>query len=320
MGQGDQGGGSEAGLSLARSMLRLLLKIGVVVVATLVAGHLVLAGLVKPLPQHPFWTATTAPRVIAHRGGRGLWPENTLYAFRGAAELGADVLEMDIRQTADGVLVVLHDETVDRTTDGSGPVAALTLPRLRELDAGYRWSADGGATHPYRGQGLTVPSLREVFSALPRTRMNLEIKTRDATLSKPLCELIREHRREHLVVVASFGQDAMDAFRSACPGVATAATADEARRFFRLTALFLDPLFEPRAEALQVPERLGSLDVLTPTFVRAARRLNLKVDVWTVNEPGDMRRLIALPVDGIMTDYPDRMLALIGTARRARGD
>jgi len=292
--------------------MRLLLKVGAVLLASLVTAHLVLAALAKPVPQHPFWATTTPPSVIAHRGGRGLWPENTLYAFRKAADLGADVLEMDIRQTADGVLVVLHDETVDRTTDGSGPVAALTLSRLRELDAGYRWSADSDKTHPHRGQGLAVPSLKEVFSALPGTRMNLEIKTRDAALSKPLCELIRGHRMEHLVVVASFGQDAMDAFRSACPGVATAATAEEARRFFRLTALFLDPLFEPRAEALQVPERLGNLDVLTPKFVRAARRLNLKIDVWTVNEPDDMRRLIALPVDGIMTDYPDRMLALLG--------
>jgi glycerophosphoryl diester phosphodiesterase len=292
-------------------MMRLLLKIGAVLLASLVTAHLVLAALVKPVPQHPFWATATEPRVIAHRGGRGLWPENTLYAFRKAADLGVDALEMDIRQTADGVLVVLHDETVDRTTDGSGPVAALTLSRLRELDAGYRWSPDGGKTYPHRGQGLTVPSLREVFNALPAARMNLEIKTRDATLSKPVCELIREHRMEHLVVVASFGQDAMDAFRSACPGVATAATAEEARQLFRLTALFLDPLFEPRAEVLQVPERLRDLEVLTPRFVRAARRLNLKIDVWTVNEPEDLKRLIALPVDGIMTDYPDRMLALV---------
>jgi glycerophosphoryl diester phosphodiesterase len=291
--------------------MRLLLKVGAVLLASLGTAHLVLAALVKPVPQHPFWAATTEPRVIAHRGGRGLWPENTLHAFRKAADLGVDVLEMDIRQTADGVLVVLHDETVDRTTDGRGSVAALTLSRLRELDAGYRWSPDGGKTHPHRGQGLTVPSLREIFSALPGARMNLEIKTRDGTLSKPLCQLIREHRMEQLVVVASFGQDAMDAFRSACPGVATAATAEEARQLFRLTALFLDPLFEPRAEVLQVPERLRDLEVLTPRFVRAARRLNLKIDVWTINEPEDMKRLIALPVDGIMTDYPDRMLALI---------
>jgi glycerophosphoryl diester phosphodiesterase len=301
-------------------MMRLLLKVGAILLASLVTAHLVLAALVKPVSQHPFWATTTEPRVIAHRGGWGLWPENTLYAFRKAAALGVDVLEMDIRQTADGVLVVLHDETVDRTTDGSGPVAALTLPQLQRLDAGYRWSPDGGRTFPFRGQGLTVPTLKEVFATLPQARMNVEIKTRGAALSKPLCDLIREHHMEQRVAVASFGQDGMDAFRAACPGVATAATPDETRRLFRLAMLFLEPLFEPRAEVLQIPERLGGLQVLTPRFVHAARRLNLKIEVWTVSDPEDMKRLIAMPVDGIMTDYPDRMLALRGIARRAPGD
>jgi glycerophosphoryl diester phosphodiesterase len=290
--------------------MRLVVKIGAVLAAMLVAAHLVLAGFVTPAAEHPFWAGSTATRVIAHRGGRGLWPENTLYAFRAAAALGVDVLEMDLRQTADGVLVVIHDETVDRTTDGSGPVAALTLSRLRELDAGYRWTPDSGKTHPYRGKGLTVPTLQEVFETLPQARLNLEIKTRGASLSRPLCDLIRAHRMEQRVAVASFGQDGMDEFRAACPGVATAATAEETRRLFRLAMFFLEPLFEVRAEALQVPERLGNVEVLTPRFVSAARRLNLKIEVWTVSDPDDMRRLIALPVDGIMTDYPDRLLAL----------
>jgi glycerophosphoryl diester phosphodiesterase len=295
--------------------MRRILKLGAAalaaLVATLVAAHLVFATLVKPVPEHPFWNGAAGPRVIAHRGGRGLAPENTLYAFRKSAGLGVDVLEMDIRQTADGVLVVLHDETVDRTTDGSGPVAALTLARLRELDAGYRWSPDGGRTHPHRGQGLTVPTLKEVFEVLPQARMNVEMKTRDASLARPLCDLIRAHLMEQRVAVASFGQEAMDAFRSACPGVATAATAEETRHLFRLAMLFLEPLFEPRAEVLQVPERLGGFEVLTPRFVSAARRLNLRIEVWTISEPQDMQRLMAVPVDGIMTDYPDRMLALV---------
>jgi glycerophosphoryl diester phosphodiesterase len=292
-------------------MLHRLLIAGGALAASLVAAHLVLAALVKPLPRHPYWT-DAAPSVIAHRGGLGLWPENTVHAFRKAAELGADVLEMDVRQSADGQLVVLHDETVDRTTDGSGPVAMLALETLQRLDAGYRWSADGGRTHPYRGQGLTIPTLREVFGALPRARMNLELKARGPELSQPLCRLIREHRMADRVVVASFGQAAMDAFRAACPQVATAATAAEARRFFQLASLFLDPLFAPRAQALQVSERLGDLEILTPGFVRAARRLNLKIDVWTVNDADAMQRLVALPVDGIMTDYPDRLLELLG--------
>jgi glycerophosphoryl diester phosphodiesterase len=294
--------------------MRRVLKPGAAVVAallaTLVAAHLLFATLVKPVPEHPFWNGAVGPRVIAHRGGRGLAPENTLYAFRKSAALGVDVLEMDLRQTADGALVVLHDETVDRTTDGRGPVAVMTLAELRRLDAGYRWSPDGGQTHPHRGQGLTVPTLKEVFEALPRARMNVEMKTRGAALAGPLCDLIRAHHMEDRVAVASFGQEAMDAFRAACPGVATAATADETRQLYRLAMVYLEPLFAPRGEVLQVPERAGGFEVLTPRFVSAARRLNLRIEVWTVSDPDDMKRLIAVPVDGIMTDYPDRMLAL----------
>jgi glycerophosphoryl diester phosphodiesterase len=302
--------------------MRRVLKLGLAalaaLLATLVAAHLVFATLVRPVPEHPFWNGAAGPRVIAHRGGRGLAPENTLYAFRKSSALGVDVLEMDIRQTADGALVVLHDETVDRTTDGSGSVAALTLVDLRRLDAGYRWSPDGGRTHPHRGQALTVPTLQEVFEALPGARMNVEMKTRGTALAGPLCDLIRAHRMEQRVAVASFGQEARDAFRAACPGVATAATAEETRSLFRLAMAFLEPLFEPRAEVLQVPERLGGFEVLTPRFVSAARRLNLKIEVWTISEPEDMKRLIAVPVDGIMTDHPDRMLALLGRARAPR--
>jgi glycerophosphoryl diester phosphodiesterase len=292
-------------------MLRLALRFAALLAAGLILAHFVLAALAKPLPAHPFWS-TPAPRVIAHRGGRGLWPENTLYAFRRAVALGADVLEMDIRQIADGELVVLHDATVDRTTDGAGPASALAFAELRRLDAGFRWTADGGKTYPYRNQGITVPALREVFEALPRAHMNLEMKTRSAGMSEALCALIREHGMQNRVVVAAVEQAPMDAFRAACPRVATAATRDEVIRFARLSALFLAPLFEPRAEVLQVPERAGSYAVVTPGFARGARQLNLKVDVWTVNEAKDMQRLLALPVDGIMTDYPDRLLALLG--------
>jgi hypothetical protein len=195
-------------------MQRRLLKIGIALAASLVAAHLLLAALVKPLPRHPYWT-DAAPSVIAHRGGLGLWPENTVYAFREAAELGADILEMDVRQSADGHLLVMHDETVDRTTDGRGFVATLALETLQRLDAGYRWSSDGGRTYPYRGEGLTVPTVREVFAALPGARMNLELKARGPELSEPLCRLIRERHMVDRVVVASFGgRDGGDRGRS----------------------------------------------------------------------------------------------------------
>jgi glycerophosphoryl diester phosphodiesterase len=124
--------------------------------------------------------------------------------------------------------------------------------------------------------------------------------------------MIRAQGMERRVAVVSVDQTAMDAFRSACPKVATAATKDEVVRFVGLSTVFLGPLFVPRAEAFQVPEKIGRWSVLTPGFAQEARRLNMKVEVWTVNETEDMKRLLRLPVDGIMTDYPDRLLAVLG--------
>jgi glycerophosphoryl diester phosphodiesterase len=275
----------------------------------LAAAVLAIGPVVEPLPAHPFWSEP-GPRVIAHRGGRGLWPENTLPAFRNAAALGAHVLEMDLRHAADGEIVVLHDEAVDRTTDGRGRVAAMTVAELQRLDAGYRWTADEGRTFPYRGQGIAVPTLRQVFAALPEARMNLEIKPGGPAMAAPLCALIRSHGMTRRVAVACVDQQAIDAFRVACPEVATAATRNEVARFALFSAALLGQRFVPPAPVLQVPERVGPVRLLTARFLRDARRLNVKVEVWTVNDPGDMQRLLALPVDGVMTDYPDRLLPL----------
>jgi len=292
-----------------RRLLKPLAVLAVLACAV-AAGYLALAASVEPLPEHPFWKAS-GPRVIAHRGGRGLWPENTLYAFRNAYARGADVLEMDLRETADGEIVVLHDATVDRTTDASGPVAALTVAQLQRLDAGYRWTTDAGKSFPFRGLGIVVPTLRQVFDALPGARMNLEMKGPGTEMAAPLCKLIRAHAMTERVAVAAFAQEPMDAFRAACPDVATAATRDEVVRFVRLNWLYLGALFSPRAQALQIPERLGQHEVLTPLLVHDAQRLGIKLEIWTVNDPSDMRRLLAVPVDGIITDYPDRLLALL---------
>jgi len=285
-----------------------LLALSILALAVVIA--VCIGPAVEPQPPHPFWSGPT-PRAIAHRGGRGLWPENTLHAFRAAAALGVDVLEMDLRQTADGEIVVLHDDAVDRTTDGTGPVASLGLAALQRLDAGYRWTADGGVTHPYRGRGIVVPTLRQVFAALPQARMNLEIKGRGPAMVAPLCVLIREQAMQDRVVVVAVDQDTIDAFRLACPQVATGATRNEVVRFALHSAAFLGSRYVARAQVLQVPERFGWIPVLTRRFVRDARRLNLKIEVWTVNEPDEMKRLLALPVDGIMTDHPDRLRPLL---------
>lgn len=279
----------------------------------LVAAYLLLAGIARPrahaayLDQLPGGVA-----VLAHQGGYGLWPSNTLYAFRRAARAGADVLELDVHESADGAIVVIHDDTVDRTTDGTGAVSEMTLEQLQQLDAGYRWTPEGTGSFPYRDQGITIPTLHEVFDAFPGMPVNIEIKPDSAAVAQHLCRLIREDGVEDGVMVVSFHPAAIRAFRRACPEVATAADPGETRAIYVLARARLGALYSPPMDALQVPETQGSLTVVTPHFVRAAHARGVRVDVWTVNDTETMRRLLDMGVDGLITDRPDRALALLG--------
>jgi glycerophosphoryl diester phosphodiesterase len=255
--------------------------------------------------------------VMAHRGGAGLWPENTMYGFERAVDLGVDVLETEIHSTADNILVLMHDSTVDRTTNGSGPISAFTLEELKTLDAGYNWTSDGGRTFPFRGSGITVPTLGELFTALPNVRINIDIKQEKPSLVEPLCKTIRAFDMVDKVMVASFSSKVLKAFRRGCPEVATSAGTGEVALFFVMNLVFLGAVYRPACQAFQVPEYSSGLRVLTKRFVKTAHGLNLAVHVWTINETTDMQRLLARGVDGIITDYPDRLISLL---RETGGD
>jgi glycerophosphoryl diester phosphodiesterase len=282
------------------------------VLAALAAVYAIFALLARPAAEHPFFAQLEQrPLVMAHRGGRGLWPENTLYAFERAAEMGVDVLEMDIHTTADGALVVMHDDTVDRTTNGSGPILSFTLDELKGLDAGYTWSPDDGQTFPFRGQGITVPTVEEVFAAFPGVPLNIEIKQEEPSMVASFCQLIRDHDLADQVLVASFHEETMAEFRQECPEVATSIGTMETVSLFILSKIFLEATYGAPAEAAQVPEYRSGLHVLAPRFIDAAHNRNLEVHAWTINEEDDLQRMIALGVDGIITDYPDRLLTLL---------
>jgi len=275
----------------------------------------------QPAAAHPFFTTLqppTSPLVIAHRGGAGLWPENTLYAFTQSAALGVDMLELDVHATADGVLVVMHDPTLNRTTDGAGAVSQLTLAELQQLDAGYRWSPDGGKSYPHRGRGLTVPTLDEVLKAFPQLRFNIEPKQEQPSLVQPLCQTLRERGVTNRVIVGAFRSSVLEDFRRVCPEVATSASTSEASQFLALQRAGLADTFSPPMQALQVPETAGGWQVLTPDFIASAHRRNLQVHAWTINDVETMKRLIAIGVDGIMTDYPDRLLEVLGRKREEK--
>ncbi len=256
------------------------------------------------------------PLVFAHRGGRGIAPENTLTAFQKSYELGVDVLELDVRATKDAELVVIHDKTLDRTTDGKGLISERSLAEIKKLDAGFNWTNDEGKTFPFRGQNVRVPTLREVFEAFPEAIINIEPKHADPSPVKPLCNLISEFKRSDKVIVGSFNDEILEGFRRLCKNVATSASPSEASGFLARYELGLDDNYAPTMSALQIPQRIGSFEIVTKDYLKAAHAQNLQVHVWTINKKAEMKRLIEIGVDGIMTDYPDKLLELLKAETR----
>lgn len=266
--------------------------------------------LAKPSPNHSYF-AVDRFLVIAHRGGRNLGPESTLYTFQRAVDAGADVLEIDVQRTKDGHLVILHDSTVDRTTNATGQVGNYTLAELKGLDAAYRWSPNKKRVYPFQNRQIKIPTLVEVFEAFPETRVNIEIKNPEPDVIPSLCRLIKKHHMLKKVMVASFDTGVLKKFRSICPEVATSAGSSEAILFYSLQKMYMEDAYSPDAQALQVPENYGSLQVVNRRFLEAAHARNMKVHVWTVNDVESMKRLLKLGVDGIMTDYPNRLVDLL---------
>jgi glycerophosphoryl diester phosphodiesterase len=264
----------------------------------------------------PPYTTHERPLFFAHRGGSALMPENTLPAYEHGLALGADALELDIHYTRDGEIVVIHDDTLERTTNGSGPVAALTLDELRRLDAGYRFTPDGGATYPWRGKGVTIPTLVEVFERFPDVRVNIDIKQDSEEGDRHFTRLLREHGWEDRTMVGSFEDPMVARFRALSEGrVATSASQGEARSFMLHVLFRATRRLRPAYDALQVPEVHRRIRIVSPTSIRLARELELDIHVWTVDTAADMERLLDWGVDGLMTDRPD----ILAEIYRARG-
>jgi len=251
------------------------------------------------------------PMVIAHQGGNLLRPGNTLMAFDHAMSLGVDVLEMDVHLSADQQLVVIHDASVERTTNGQGAVAEMSLAELQLLDAGYHWPFSGHE-RPYRQQGAFIPSFKQVLDRYPGQRLVVELKEDTAVLAEALCEALKMSGRERLTLVASFHKTAMNHFRSVCPATATSASSDEVRWFVITSTVYLGRLFHSPALALQVPKERDGRAMLSQGFLDSAAAVNLHVDYWTLNSVSDLRHAIATGAHGVITDRPDLMLDELG--------
>lgn len=260
-------------------------------------------------PGHPYLAG--APLFVAHRGGAGLAPENTMVAFEDAVfRWGADMLELDVHLTKDGQVVVIHDATVDRTTDGTGAVRDMTWEELSHLDAGSRWVADDGS-RPYAGREVRIPRLEELLEHFPDTRLNVEAKVRE--VAGPLVQLVGRHGAEERVLLAAEHERdrAHVAGRYRGP---LGASRRQIAAFLLLSRLrFLSPT--PRVDALQIPEEwpvAGKVRrILTDRLLHEAHRRNVAVHVWTVDEEEDMRRLLSMGVDAIQTDRPDRLARVL---------
>ncbi|AZI44579.1 glycerophosphodiester phosphodiesterase (plasmid) [Deinococcus psychrotolerans] len=282
----------------------------------LLAGLLLLSACAaRPSAAKPNPYITSPAWILAHQGGEDLWPSNTLLAFDNAAKLGIQMLDTDMHATQDGALVLSHDETVDRLTDGHGKIRELSLAQLKSFDAGYRFTADGGQTYPFRGQGLSIPTLDEALSAHPELPWTIEIKQDTPSIAAPFCAALRQHGVTGKVMVASFSDKAMQDFRAECPEVATSMTESELRPLVLLSKIGLANLAGAPGQAAQVPVRSGGLEVVTPSFVRQMHGRGVAVHVWTINDPAEMRRLLSMGVDGIDTDRPDLLRAVLAETK-----
>ena len=251
------------------------------------------------------------PIAMAHRGSGLLWPENTMVAFQGAVELGYRYLETDLQMTRDGALVTIHDDTVDRTTDRSGLVSDYSLDELRTLDAGYRFERDGG--HPYRGQGVRIPTLEELVTAYPEGIFTLDLKSDG--MEETLVELIGRLGIWDRVIVGSFSGSRLRRFRNLVDRpVATSAGPAETLLFVVAARTRLP--YRGRADSFQVPVRGRGITIVDHRTVRAAKQLGIPLIVWTINDRAGMVELLDLGVDGLITDRPDLLRTVLAERRR----
>src|SRR5262245_3576322 len=245
----------------------------------------------------------------------GSAPENTLVSFRRAFDNGASLVEFDVHQSRDGEVVIIHDATLERTTNGSGTVKNHALTALKALDAGHHFTLDGGISYPYRGHKVALPTLEEFFSSFATHKAIIEIKEFSPSIVPRALEIIRAFRAEKRVLLATEEDQIMAQIRSELERqslrIATGFSYGEVAGFIRWVQAGMGDSFVPPGQAFQLPCEYQGVTLVSAETVHAAHMLGLEMFVWTVNDPVEMARLLRLGVDGIITDYPARLRALL---------
>lgn len=285
-------------------------KIVTVVLAGLAAGAAWAWANARPARPQAWMQGLPRPAILAHQGGEKEWPSNTMYAFERARSAGCDVLDMDLQMSKDRVLVLIHDTTVERTTDGRGAVAEMTWAQLEKLDAAYSFSLDEGKTFPLRGQGVKIGRLDEVFTRFPDWRLQIEVKEAPLEIAGELAKLLKARGAENRVLLSSFRPDMMAALRQACPEVASSATPSEIRMMVFASWLHLEGLLSPNYCAFQVPIARYGLPIVTSRTVQAAHNRGVTVLPWTIDSDEDLRICQDAGCDGLNTNLPSKMVKL----------
>ena len=263
--------------------------------------------------HHPFFKGLRPTLHIAHRGGALLAPENTIPAFRMAVEhWRTDMLELDLHATRDGELVVSHDPTLQRCTDGDGRIADHTLAELQRLDAGFHFSADGDRTHPFRGQGLQIPTFREVLKAFPALPLNVEVKAEAPGVESAVASILRAEGAVDRVCLGSELDPLAERLVAAAPEVCAFYPRDALTELVLAIKSGAQPPDDRRYQVLDMPLDYGEVRLVDAPFLEATTRLGRWVNVWTIDDPTTMRELVAIGVGGIMTDRPDLLREVLG--------
>jgi glycerophosphoryl diester phosphodiesterase len=261
---------------------------------------------------HPFF-AISRPIVIGHRGCAGERPENTLASFEAGLAAGATVLESDVHLTRDRVPVLIHDDEVGRCTEGVGRVSELDLDALQKLDAGHHFTRNGGKSFPERGRGHRIPTLQEVLEAFPGARLNLELKEDVAGLVERTVEVVASADRAASCLLTTADDAMMRTLRAHVARedvpVALGACTGEVAGFAISAVHGRPPPDGPMA--LQIPTEFAGQPLVTPELIGHAHAHGVQIHVWTIDEPEEMTALLDLGVDGIVTDFPARMVHLL---------
>jgi glycerophosphoryl diester phosphodiesterase len=257
------------------------------------------------------------PVILAHRGDSARYPENTMPAFDSAVQMNVDVIETDVHLTADGEVVIWHDDTLERMSGDPRRISSMDWQEIHRVNAGSQFSGDGGKTFPFKDKNIKPVVIKELLSKYPLMKFNVDLKDNNLLLAEKFSQILLDLDCIKRVVTASFHKDVLLYFRKLLPGAITSCTSNEVMRLILLfRSGILNIPFPYKKKILQVPEYSGKIKVLNSGFIKYLHKRGFTVQIWTVNEIEEMNRFLDMGVDGIFTDKPALLLECLKNRKK----